>query len=47
MIWVTMVSTKVEVIHERMSDVKTESAEDVAFATMVLIPHTKVNSYEF
>lgn len=39
-ICVTMVNTNVDVIHDRMSDVNTESAEEVAFATTVLMPQT-------
>jgi hypothetical protein len=35
-----MVRAKVDVTHERMSEVKTEAAEEVALATMVLIPQT-------
>ena len=35
-----MVRAKVDVTHDRMSDVKTEAAEYVALATMVLMPQT-------
>lgn len=39
-IWVTMVRTKVDVIHDSISELNTEAAEEVAFATMVLSPQT-------